>query len=322
MKCWCGNSELKFFNTQYVVCNFCGTLISLVGLDSEAIEVENDSVDFYGKNYWHDHQVVDLAFPSIYDRARNDLTERNLHWLKVLLKYRLPPAKIMELGCAHGSFVALLKHAGYNSSGVEMSPWVVDFGQQVFEVPISVGPIEKLDILPGELDAIVLFDVFEHLHDPVATMSLCLKLLKDDGLLLIQTPEYKEEMNFEQLLKKNDIFLYQLKSDEHLYILSQRAVHVFFEFLGAKYIYFEPAIFSQYDMFFAVSRKPIKKNETELIESALLKTPHGRIALAMLDLRERELNLIENLKISEEDRLARWKQIQTLTTLIKQMQKT
>ena len=46
------------------------------------------------------------------------------------MKYRLPPANVLEVGCAHGSFVALMRLAGYEASGVEMSPWVVEFGQE------------------------------------------------------------------------------------------------------------------------------------------------------------------------------------------------
>ncbi len=80
---------------------------------------------------------------------------------------------------------------------VEMSPWVVEFGQKTFGVPISVGPVEDLDIAPGSLDVIALMDVLEHLPDPAATMAHCLKLLKPDGLLLIQTPQFKEEMNYD-----------------------------------------------------------------------------------------------------------------------------
>ena len=55
---------------------------------------------FTEEQYWLDHQKDDLGYPDIHTRARNDLTERNLHWLKALLKYRLPPAQVIELGCA------------------------------------------------------------------------------------------------------------------------------------------------------------------------------------------------------------------------------
>ncbi|MDP2109760.1 MAG: methyltransferase domain-containing protein [Thiobacillus sp.] len=284
----------------------------------EQLRVGNDETDFYGKQYWLNHQSSDLGFPDIYKRARNDLTERNLHWLKTLLKYRLPSAKVLELGCSHGSFVALMRQAGYDAAGVEMSPWVVEFGQKIFGVPISVGPIENLDIVPGSLDVIALMDVLEHLPDPVATMAHCLQLLKPDGILLIQTPQFKEEMDYTALVETKGAFLEQLKADEHLYLFSDRSVTRLFQQLGAEYIEFVPAIFGIYDMFFAVSRAQLQVNIPEQVDSALLSTSNGRLALALLDLRERELDLMRKLQESESDRAARWTQIETLTAMLKE----
>ncbi len=320
--CWCGKKKFIPFNTEYGKCRTCGTLVSLKGLAPEKLQVLDDETDFYGKKYWLDHQSQDLDFPDIYKRSRNDLTERNLHWLQTLLKYCMPPAKVLELGCSHGSFVALMGQAGFDASGVEMSPWVVDFGQKTFGVPISVGPIENLDIDYGSLDVIVLMDVLEHLPDPHATMGHCLKLLKPDGLLLIQTPQFKESMNYKALVKSKGAFLDQLKADEHLYLFSDQSVTQLFNQLGAQYIEFEPAIFGHYDMFFAVSREPFQVSTPAQIESALLSTSNGRFALALVDIYNRELvvlaqlkadkaHLIAKLEASEADRAARLEVIQS-----------
>lgn len=316
--CWCGNADLLPFSSEYGECRACGTLVYLKDMPPEQLLVRNDETDFYGKKYWLEHQQEAFGYADIHTRARNDLTERNLHWLKTLLKYRLPPAKVLELGCSHGSFVALLRQAGYDAAGMEMSPWVVEFGQKTFGVPISVGPIENLDIVPGSLDVIALMDVLEHLPDPVATMAHCLKLLKPDGILLIQTPQFKEEMDYTALVETKGAFLEQLKADEHIYLFSDRSVTRLFQQLGAEYIEFEPAIFGIYDMFFAVSRAQLQVNIPEQVDSALLSTPNGRLAFALLDLRERELDLTRKLQESESDRAARWTQIETLTAMLKE----
>lgn len=321
--CWCGNADLLAFSPEYGECRACRTLVYLKDIPLEQSLVSCDETDFYGKKYWLDHQTDAFGYPDIYTRARYDLTERNLHWLKTLLKYQLPPAKVLELGCAHGSFVALLRQAGYDAFGIEMSPWVVEYGQKIFGVPISVGPIEALKIPLESLDVIVLMDVLEHLPRPAATMSHCLRLLKPNGLLLIQTPQFKEGMNYEVLMATRGSFLEQLKSKEHIYLFSERSVMTLFKQLRADHIQFEPAIFGHYDMFFAVSRLPFNIHNTDKMVSALLATPNGRIALALLDIYQRESKtvadqhgqlsqleadkeyLINQLKVSEADRAAR-----------------
>jgi 2-polyprenyl-3-methyl-5-hydroxy-6-metoxy-1,4-benzoquinol methylase len=309
--CWCGNTELLAFSPEYGECRACGTLVYLKEMLPEQLLVRSDESDFYGKKYWLEHQQEDFGHADIHSRARSDLTERNLHWLKALLKYRLPPADVLELGCAHGSFVALMRQAGYQGSGVEMSPWVVTFGEETFGVPISVGPIESLEIKSGSLDVIALMDVLEHLPDPTTTMHRCLELLKPDGLLLIQTPQFREGMCHEALVESKDKFLEMLLPEEHIYLFSEGSAKEFFHRLGAEHIQFEPAIFAHYDMFFVVSRVPFQVSTPEQIESGLLATPSGRVALALLD-------LARKLEISEEDRAARWAQIETLTRMVKE----
>lgn len=313
--CWCTDTSLAPFSPDYGKCVLCGTLVSTNSLTDEQLIVENDETDFYGKQYWLGHQQQDLGFPDISARSRNDLTERNLHWISALLKYSLPPQKVMELGCAHGSFVALMQQAGYEASGVEMSPWVVAFGKKTFNVPIYIGPIESLNVPAASLDIIALMDVLEHLPDPAATMQHCLGLLKQEGVLLIQTPEFKEDIPYQVLAETKSPFLDQLKSDEHLYLFSRRSVTELFRQLGAEHIYFEPAIFSHYDMFLAVSRRPLLINSQEQIEAVLTSSPNGRFVLALLDLRQRELTLALQLQQSEADRAMRGEQIVALTAL-------
>lgn len=286
-ECWCGNSRFVAFGPDYLECHSCGTLVSQKGLSSDELQVVDDEQDFYGKQYWLDHQQEDLDLPSLEARTRSDLPERNLHWLRALLKYKLPPSEVIELGCAHGSFVALMRQAGYAASGVEMSPWVVEFGQNTFGIEVRRGPIETLDIGSGSLDVIAMMDVMEHLPDPVTTMRHCLDLLKPDGVLLVQMPNFEEGMTYEELVTGRSTFLEQLKSDEHLYLYSKRSTIDFFERLGARHIQFEPAIFAHYDMFFVVSRAPLHTNSSNQIEMSLQASPRGRIALALLDMKER-----------------------------------
>jgi 2-polyprenyl-3-methyl-5-hydroxy-6-metoxy-1,4-benzoquinol methylase len=308
--CWCGNTDFRPFGPEYGECTVCGTLAYLKEMPSNKLLVQNDELDFYGKSYWLERQQDAFGTGDIFTRARTDLTERNLHWLKALLKYSLPGAKALELGCSHGSFVALLRLAGYDASGVEMSPWVVEFGKQTFGVPISVGPLENLDAPPGSLDIIVSMDVLEHLPDPVTTMARCLELLKPDGLLLLQTPQFRNGVSYEELRESKGRFLEMLIPEEHIYLFSEDSAARLFRQLGAEYIQFEPAIFGHYDMFFAVSRAPFRTQTQEQIRTALESFPNGRLTLALLDLREREL-------ASESDRIARGEQIETLTQMVK-----
>src|SRR5262249_43241030 len=138
---------------NYSACPECGTLVSRVGLTPEQVQVRDDAHDYYGKEYWLSHQTDGLGLPAIHERARQDLPARCVYWLKTFLSYRCPPGKVLELGCAYGGFVALLRWAGFDAAGLEVSPWVAEFARSAFDVPVLLGPVEEQPLAEGSYDA-------------------------------------------------------------------------------------------------------------------------------------------------------------------------
>src|SRR5260221_13301138 len=119
--CWCGHGVLTVFNAEYAHCPHCETLVLQVRTPAAAGRVGDDARDFYGHDYWFVHQA-ELGFTNIEERARTDLPNRCVHWLRVLLRYRQPPLSTLELGCAHSGFVAMLRATALDATGLEMSP--------------------------------------------------------------------------------------------------------------------------------------------------------------------------------------------------------
>jgi SAM-dependent methyltransferase len=303
--CWCGNRSLKLFSSSYRLCETCGTVVSQAGLANEAYLVQNDETDFYGKKYWLDHQAQELGLPPIRERARLDLPERCLYWLRNLLSYRRPPAKVLELGAAHGAFVALMRWTGFDAIGLEMSPWVADLARQTFGVPMLVGPIEKQDFAPGSFDVVVAHDVMEHLPDPVSTLHRAVDLLAPDGLLIIQMPEYPDGKSHAELLATKDRFLEHIKEpSEHLYLYSQRAVRKFLIQLDLNFVEFRPAFFD-YDMYFVAARQAQQCCEPGVIETFLQTGPLRRLLLGLFDKATEQERTAALWRAAEEDRAAR-----------------
>lgn len=310
--CWCGNKDLIPFSASYLKCSVCNTLLSKIR-PPRPPRLINDGQDFYGRNYWFAHQKEDLHLPDIIQRARQDLPERCLHWMRTLLKYKLPPAHVLELGSAHGGFVAMLRWAGYEAKGLELSSWVVDFARQIFNVPMLLGAVEDQQIAPGSLDVIVMMDVIEHLHNPFATVSHCLSLLKPEGILIIQTPRYPEEKTSDEMVAEGDRFLEHLKPDEHFYLFSCSSIREFFHRLGVNHLAFEPAIFSVYDMFLVASRAPLHPYPPEETEKTLIAAPGGRLVQALLDLDGQRQQIFEKYDEAQKDRANRLDQVHMLT---------
>jgi 2-polyprenyl-3-methyl-5-hydroxy-6-metoxy-1,4-benzoquinol methylase len=280
--CWCGNQELKEFSPEYSLCSQCGTLVLTQGLTLDEVRVNDDEHDLYSKEYWLSYQTQQYGYPDIYQRSRQDIPERCLYWLHTLMTCKLPPANVLELGCAHGASVALMEWAGFDATGLELSPWVVDFAKKTFDISMLLGPLEDQQLEPQSLDAIILYDVMEHLPDPISTMRHAASLLKEEGIFIVQTPNYIEGKTYPEMVSQKDHFLDQLKPMEHTYLFNHRSVAKFFRNIGFDFLQFEQPLFD-YDMYFVASRHPIVRNTDEQIAHNLLKRSSGRMILALLD---------------------------------------
>lgn len=272
-------------------------------MTDEELRVREDAQDYYGKEYWLSHMRDTRHFPTIEERARADLPVRCTHWLRGLLRFKLPPGRVLELGAAHGGFVALLGWAGFEAVGLEMSPWVVDFARRTFGIPMLHGPVEDQDLAPASLDAIVLNDVLEHLPDPETTMAHCAGLLKPDGLLVIQTPQFPDESGYAALQAEDNPFLAMMSpeiANEHLYLFSRRSLGVLLERLGLGLGAFEvPA--HVYDMYAFASRQPCPRYTEPDIRSALEQTPSGYLAAALIDAQADMQHQVDNGRVAFEE---------------------
>jgi 2-polyprenyl-3-methyl-5-hydroxy-6-metoxy-1,4-benzoquinol methylase/uncharacterized protein YerC len=291
--------------------------VSRCGLTPDEAEVRDDRRDFYGKTYWLTRQQDELSLPDIYERTRLDLPERCLYWLRTLLAYALPPAQILELGSGHGGFVALMRWAGFDASGLEVSPWVVDFARKTFDVPMLLGKVETQSIPERSLDIIVLNDVLEHLVHPLESMRRCATLLRPHGMVLVQTPCYPDPKTHQELVDADHPFLAMLQEREHSHLFSPRGVRRLFEQVGLGAIRFESALFA-YDMYLLAGRQEPALTKAEERDEALLRSPTSRMVRAMLDIDERARDLSNRVRDVEGDRQERIQMIERLNRHIEQ----
>jgi 2-polyprenyl-3-methyl-5-hydroxy-6-metoxy-1,4-benzoquinol methylase len=297
VKCWCGNDELEPFGEGYRLCQRCQTLVADSSAQMQNPRVTDDAADYYGRDYWFDHQTGDLSCPDIVARSRSDLAERCVHWLRSLLEFKLPPCKVLEIGAAHGGFVAMMRQAGFDAHGLELSPSIVEFAANTFSVPMLTGPIEdQTSIAPGSLDAIVLMDVIEHLPDPLGTLARCFDLLKPNGILLAQTPAYPAGKSLPQLREEASKFPMMLDRNEHLFLFSKSAVRELCRRLDVPNLEFIPAMFGFYDMSFVASRSVLLRTDAEQQSAALCQSVPGRFIQALLDLDQRRLSLLSKYR--------------------------
>ncbi len=272
--CWCGALEsAPTRHPAYRECLSCGTART-VGAPVDLGLSARDS-GLYGRSYWYEHMAA-LGYPTLPDRARADLPERCQYWLRDFLRFRLPPGRVVELGCAHGAFLKLLEMCGFSVRGFEMSPAVVAFARAAFGVDVCLGPLNEDCAKAGAAEAVCLFDVLEHVPDPVATLRLLRRMLTVGGILVVQTPSFESAVPVDWP---------HFKPDEHLFLFSRASLSGLLREASFSHVTWRPALFPG-DQFVFASTQPLLEHARSERDHALLATPNGRLVLSMQDMYE------------------------------------
>jgi 2-polyprenyl-3-methyl-5-hydroxy-6-metoxy-1,4-benzoquinol methylase len=99
------------------------------------------------------------------------------------------PAKgrMLEVGAYCGLFMQVAKKHGWQVEGVEPSRWASEQAKAA-GLTVHKGTLEaSMGVIEGDRDAIVMWDVLEHLADPMAELKRLRDLLDDDGVMCLST---------------------------------------------------------------------------------------------------------------------------------------
>lgn len=99
-------------------------------------------------------------------------------------------ARILDAGCAIGDFVAAANRK-YDAYGMDRSAFAIEVARAKhpeLEGRVWAGFLEDMQPAERGFDAICLWDVIEHVWDPVATLQTLMLHLKPGGFLLLSTP--------------------------------------------------------------------------------------------------------------------------------------
>jgi glycosyltransferase involved in cell wall biosynthesis/2-polyprenyl-3-methyl-5-hydroxy-6-metoxy-1,4-benzoquinol methylase len=98
------------------------------------------------------------------------------------------PGRLLEIGSYCGLFLDEARRQGWTVRGVEPSRWAADYARRTFGVDVLDGTWDAtLPKLDGPFDAIVSWDVLEHVRDPAKTLRDAHSLLRHGGVLCIST---------------------------------------------------------------------------------------------------------------------------------------
>jgi 2-polyprenyl-3-methyl-5-hydroxy-6-metoxy-1,4-benzoquinol methylase len=98
-------------------------------------------------------------------------------------------AKLIDVGAGFGHFIKLAQEH-YAATGLEISSVAVKWGRQQLGANLITGPLDAP--LPGlhqKFDVVTMWDVIEHLENPLSALHSIKSRLKAGGYLILSTPD-------------------------------------------------------------------------------------------------------------------------------------
>lgn len=143
------------------------------------------------------------------DRRKSDIPSEMLRWpiklIVSLLKRMLlitserkqinlmylnnkKPGRLLEVGCGAGHLLAKLRGLGWKVEGQEVDPKAAENAKNSYGIAIHLGELEEVGFSDDSFDTIIMNHVIEHIHDPIALLNECHRILRPSGILVATTP--------------------------------------------------------------------------------------------------------------------------------------
>ncbi len=180
----CGNTgrSLLYSPDQWKVyrCDNCGLGVLDPRPDDDELAV------LYQQDYFQSQYNQELLIDSPEMMRRLDQESQRLRFFRALKKQ----GKVLDIGCGRGYFLLACRKKGYQVEGVDLSADVAAYVRRELNIPVHVGEINDVRIPDGSFDVITMWHALEHTADPNIYLHKARQWLKDDGILVVDVPNY------------------------------------------------------------------------------------------------------------------------------------
>jgi len=183
----CGDSNGTIFlewleGYTLLECKNCSAVSPNIKISDESTHIDSVyNVDEYRLKFMREtHQQFEY-------RKNNFGQERYRYTIERL---KLPgSAEVLDLGCGAGYYISVLAENKISYKGLEVAKHFADYCKKYHQLNVDSSSLE--DETDNQYDLITMFDVLEHLADPVSVFNTLNSKLKSGGYCVAYTPNIR-----------------------------------------------------------------------------------------------------------------------------------
>jgi len=182
--------------------------------------IGNESESGLHSNYILERQKRIKSFSKLYNSR-----------LSLIESFYPSKGNLLDIGCGAGFFLNIAKERGWNCHGLEILPEYIKYAKENFALEnIHFESLdESLTYDENTFDVITLWDLIEHLRNPLKSLKQINRVMKPGGLLVIWTPNVKNAI----VLKEKWI---GYKTLQHFYFFSKDSLNNMLRKAGFKIV--------------------------------------------------------------------------------------
>lgn len=142
------------------------------------------------ERYWKSMEEFDDPQGTLPDQRsearRFRRSKKFLDRVAALLERTPAEIRLLDVGCSSGAFLGAAVGLGYRAEGVEPAARAAR-AAQASGLKVRQGLLQDAAFADGQFDAITLFEVIEHLKEPLDLLRECSRILRPGGILLVGT---------------------------------------------------------------------------------------------------------------------------------------
>jgi 2-polyprenyl-3-methyl-5-hydroxy-6-metoxy-1,4-benzoquinol methylase len=152
------------------------------------------------------------------DRERDARQERRARrHFRRLSRVAGKSGRLLEIGAGDGYFLDAARAGGWQVEGLELSQPRVEHAKKWFNLDLRPEDVLNAKLEPGSFDAIAMFQLIEHVHEPRKLLLRVNELLRQGGVLALSTPNVLAYAR-----KKRDVNSWRIP--RHLFFFTPRSL--------------------------------------------------------------------------------------------------
>lgn len=220
----CGSTERKPFCPEndrgLVQCQNCSLVFVNEQPDAEELYT------LYDASYFNNEESGEVGYTDyIQDETNIRLTaSKRLDHLEQFID----SGTMLDVGCAMGFFMDEAAKRGWQVTGLDVSEFATEYVQERFGHTAYHGSLLDVELPEAPLDMVTMYDVIEHVPDPMGYIERVAEILRPGGVFELATPDIH---SLPARLTGKRWIGYKL-SEEHVYYFSEATLRTMLERAG------------------------------------------------------------------------------------------